>query len=109
MKTVDFSFEQNRQVLNCRFNGHLSVTECQDIDTVLHAKLTEIGWNEEMEKSLKVEFDMTEVSYVSSAFIRICIATAKKTGELNFSVMNSNPVIKKTFKIAGLDTLLGVM
>lgn len=57
---------------------------------------------------LKVVFDIKEVSFVASAFIRTCIKAAKSVREGSFSVVNSSPMIKKTFKIAGLSEILNV-
>jgi anti-anti-sigma factor len=56
----------------------------------------------------KIIFDLKDVDFVASAFLRICVTTAQKVGEANFSVINTRPQIKKTFKIAGLDQFLQV-
>ena len=50
-----------------------------------------------------VIFDMEEVSFVSSAFLRICILTAKSMEAGSLQVVNTSPMIKKVFKLAGLD------
>lgn len=57
---------------------------------------------------LKVVFDMKDVDYIASGFIRICMDTAKKVSRDNFSIINTSPVIKKIFKIAGLDGSLNI-
>jgi len=60
------------------------------------------------ENPLKVIFNFEKVEYVTSAFIRICVSISKKVGRSNFSIVNTNPLIKKTFKIALLDSELNV-
>jgi anti-anti-sigma regulatory factor len=57
---------------------------------------------------LKVCFDLKNVTYIASSFIRSCISVSRQVGDGSFSIVNAAPVIKKTFKIAGLDALLQV-
>ena len=59
-------------------------------------------------RSLKITFDMKDVTYIVSSFIRSCIVISSKVDEGNFNIINASPVMKKTFKIAGLDELLKV-
>lgn len=56
----------------------------------------------------KVIFDMKETDYISSTFIRVCVNTAKQVHKGGFSLINCQPFLKKTFKIAGLDETLNV-
>jgi anti-anti-sigma factor len=53
-------------------------------------------------------FDLRDVNYISSSFIRICVNTAKQIQKGKFSIIHCDPFIKKTFKIAGLDDLLNI-
>ena len=55
-----------------------------------------------------VNFDIKDVEYIASSFIRICVSTAKQLANKNFSIVNTIPMIKKVFKIAGLEKLLNV-
>lgn len=73
----------------------------------LQQKLSEIS-AQTMKPSLKIVFDMMSVDYIASAFIRLCLQTAKSIDAKNFCVQNTNPFIKKTFKMAGLDRALNV-
>ena len=59
-------------------------------------------------ENLRIIFDIKDVSFVASAFIRTCIKAAKMTAEGHFSIINSSPMIKKTFKISGLSDILNV-
>ncbi len=60
-------------------------------------------------EKLEVYFNLEKVNFITSAFIRICIISAKTVGKENFSIINSSPLIKKTLKIAGLETLMNVL
>jgi anti-anti-sigma factor len=48
-------------------------------------------------------FDLQEVDYIASAFLRICITVAQKAPKDGFEIINVQPQIKKIFKIAGLE------
>jgi anti-anti-sigma factor len=104
---VNFHFEEESNTLNCIFEGRLdterSFTISEPVDSQINKKT-----DGDPGPGFKVVFDIAKVDYIASSFIRICIQSAKKVGKENFSIKNSSPVIKKTFKIAGLDRELNV-
>jgi anti-anti-sigma factor len=51
---------------------------------------------------LHIVFDLGDVDYIASAFIRICLQTAKTTSG-KFSVQKTNPFVMKIFMMTGLD------
>jgi anti-anti-sigma factor len=51
----------------------------------------------------KIIFDLKNVTYVASAFLRICITIVKKMGKDSFLIINTQPQIKKIFEISGLE------
>lgn len=53
----------------------------------------------------RLHFDLAEVDYIASAFIHICVQHAKIAGPGKFSIVNCQPFVKKTLKIAGFDSL----
>jgi anti-anti-sigma factor len=53
-----------------------------------------------------VVFDLAGVDYVSSSFIRLCLAAAKVVGNGNFSVVNATDFIKNIMRTAGLESFL---
>ncbi len=55
-----------------------------------------------------VTFDMKEVDYVSSMFLRLCVKVILSAGEGNFALTHVHPEIKKVFKIACLDTQIRI-
>ena len=60
------------------------------------------------EENRPVVFDMKDVTFVSSMFIRICLQVYKQMGANRFQVINLSPDVKKVFKIAGLDQQLNI-
>jgi anti-anti-sigma factor len=99
------TFDEATKTLKCIFVGRMDGLKTKEIEDVLSQKMSEAS---EYKPDLKVIFELGGVSYIASAFIRVCLATAKELSEGNFSITNTDPLIKKTFKIAGLDTILNV-
>jgi anti-anti-sigma factor len=90
----------NNGVLECRFTGKLDTLSAQTIDAELKEKL-----NAEVKK---VIFDLLQVDYLSSSFLRICLTTLHYTGKENFHVINVSPTILKVFQIANLTEILQI-
>ena len=102
MVTINYNDEE--KLITLSFQGHM--------DTVATGKATDIIQNEPAMQNIKpddkVVFDLKDVDYVASSFIRICISHAKMAGSGRFSIANSQPFVKKTFKISGLDDILNI-
>lgn len=107
---INFKHDSSEKHLICRFSGRLDTQNCLSLSEEINNKLEELkqsgGENDKHEE--KIDFDMSEVTYISSSFIRICLITFKQFQKENFSIINCDPFLKKTFKIAGLDDLLTV-
>ncbi len=81
-----------------KFAGCMDTARCAVVEPDLHASL--------VRPESPVVFDLSEVDFVCSAFLRLCILAYQKTGTLGFRIVNVNPQIKRVFKIAGMDRLL---
>ncbi len=86
--------------LVCTFTGKLNSAECQIWKEELILKIRQI------EKP--VVFDLKDVEYIASSFLRICIHVSKSIGTENFSLTNVPPHVKKVFKLAGFDKHLNI-
>jgi anti-anti-sigma factor len=62
----------------------------------------------DLEPEDKIVFDLKDVDYIASSFIRICVSQSKQIGSGRFSIINCQPFVKKTFKISGLDGVLNI-
>jgi stage II sporulation protein AA (anti-sigma F factor antagonist) len=91
-------FEKKGKVLECLFEGKLDTINSQqiesEIETVMQPEITD------------VLFDLKKVEYISSSFLRICIATLRRTGKGHFAIKNASPTVWKVFEIANLANLL---
>ena len=107
---LDFDFNPEKRILTCIFRGRLDTILCNQVSIELLSKynsLTEHGNSDEL-LDFELVFDLNDVDFISSSFIRLCVAGKKKVKDGCFSIRNVDPFIKKTFKIAGLDEILNV-
>jgi anti-anti-sigma factor len=101
---VTFNYNPDDKVLTATFSGRLDTIAVMKLSEIIQIKLPMTdGKSEE-----KIVFDLRDVDYISSSFIRICVNVAKQAAPGNFSIAHCQPFIKKTFKISGLDDILHV-
>lgn len=107
---LSFDFNPDKRVLTCYFTGRLDTVLSNQITAELESKFESL--TEKIDKEALLDFslifDVKEVNFISSSFIRLCVAGKKRVKEGSFSILNSDPFIMKTFKIAGLDGILNV-
>ena len=95
-----FSVNETSERVTFVFTGRQDSKVCAEIMEPVRQKTTET------EKA--IVFDLQGVDYVSSAFLRICLQTAKTVGVERFSVVNVTPPIKVVFKLSGFDQMLKI-
>ncbi len=101
---VTFNYDPVEKALTGSFAGRLDTLAVQKISEIVKVSVPQSG-----ESAIdKIIFDLKDVEYISSSFIRICVDVAKQARQGQFSITNCQPFIKKTFKLSGLDTLLNV-
>ena len=86
--------------LTCMMPARLDTAACLSFQDNLLKRVAE--------EKMPVVFDMKDVTFVSSMFIRICLQVYKHAGASRFQVVNLSPDVKKVFKIAGLDQQLKI-
>lgn len=104
---IQFNFETEKETLHCSFSGRMDSPTSMEVEKVIQNKFREVTSKTPADK-LGIVFDLADVDYIASAFIRICLETAKMTGNKRFSVTNTKPFVMKIFKVAGLDKELNV-
>jgi len=95
---INISYSDNDQKMTCAFEGRLGADNTPKITETINARIDEL----DNPDNLKIIFDLKKVDFIASSFIRVCITSFKKVGHENFSIINTKPIIKKTFAIAGL-------
>lgn len=96
---MNYEIKENKIIFS--FEPRMNSNASLDVEVEIKEKL-------ENHLNLSVVFDLDNVEYIASAFIRICISSAKAVGEGRFEIINTKPFIMKIFKIAGLDSILNV-
>ncbi len=92
------NYIRNGELLTCILSGK--------IDT-LNSSVLENEIYENMKEGItSVVFDLQEVDYISSTFLRIVIKTVKAVGKENFVITNVQPSVMKVFKIANLTEIV---
>src|SRR5512140_215063 len=90
------------QRIICQFEGKLDLHACQGLSDEINRQWESMKTNATTGAATPSEivFDLEQVSFVSSAFIRLCNMSAQKVEPGKFSIINCDPLIKKTFKIS---------
>ncbi len=86
--------------LICTFKGRQDTITCSE-------------WQPEYKELLlgfkgKVVFDIAEVDYISSLFLRICLETAKNLHVQSLRIQDPTPEVRKMFEIAGFDRIMEI-
>jgi anti-anti-sigma factor len=86
--------------LVCSFSGQIDTETTLSVEEELFEKINE---NEG-----SVVFDLKEVDYIASSFLRVCLRAAKMMGKDRFVIIQVAPPVKKVFKIAGFDKIMNI-
>ncbi|OGV50491.1 MAG: hypothetical protein A2X49_14865 [Lentisphaerae bacterium GWF2_52_8] len=102
------AIEKNRLKLSYTHRDETLVFAfCGSMDTLCVAEIeAEVMQKVEHVKGVSIVFDMSQVTYVSSAFLRLCMMALKSVGSDKFCLENVIPCVKKVIKIAGLENML---
>ena len=83
-----------------RFTGRMDTINCNE---------AEKGVLDGVEKHQgQVIFDLREVDYIASSFLRLCGKVVNQVKVGNFAIVNVAPPVKKVFKIVGLADRLNI-
>ena len=99
---INITYNEKDGIVSCSFSGHLGADSSAEITKAIDNKINEVRSSDNPPGVLKIIFDLKDVEFIASSFIRICIATFKEVGHENYSIINTKPIIKKTFSMAGL-------
>ncbi len=90
----------NNHVLTCALSGRIDSLNSGQVEN-------EIDENRK-DDITSVVFDLQEVTYISSTFLRVVIKIAKALGKENLSIVNVQPSIMMVFKIANLTEVVKI-
>jgi len=93
-------FKKTDAKLECEFKGKLDTIKSQLIEKEIEAAI--------QPEITDIVFNLEGVEYISSSFLRICIATLQRVGKGHFAIKNASPSVWKVFEIANLANLLSL-
>ena len=105
---IDCEFNSQKKFLTCRFRGRMDGAASREAEEAIGKKIEVVVSGGTAIEDLMIDFDLAGVDYVSSGFLRICLATAKKTSAGKFGIVNTSPFVRKIFKTSGLERVLNV-
>ena len=95
-----YLLSRNADDLSFKFKGELNTLICMEIEAEI---LKEVENHKK-----KVIFDLADVDYIASSFIRLCGSVASIVGNQNFAISNVSKDIKKLMKKVGLYGVLNI-
>jgi len=86
--------------LICVFSGRLDTINCAKWEKELLEKAKS--------ENIPVVFDLKNVEYVASGFLRVCLQVAKIVNTENLKLINVSAYVKKVFSLSGFDKHLNI-
>jgi len=95
--TVAYEFERDDTTLTVRLAGEADLSGSSKLRRALSRRLNGVD---------KVVFDLSELEFADSYFLRLLIVLRKRLGGVSsVKVENAHPNIRRIFEITGLDKL----
>ena len=91
-------------------NGVLFIAVSGRLDTVTSAELN-ASLEEEGYEDVDIDFDFTNIEYISSAGLRLVLALQKQAQETGHTLVirNINKVVAEVFRVAGFNKALTIV
>ncbi len=108
---LTMSYNAATKSLVCAFSGHMDSANCDEAAQQLTAKIAELapaggGKVHAVAPGLKIAFDLQAVEYVSSVFLRVVLATAKRVEKGAFAITKCQTAVRDLLKTAGMEQWL---
>jgi anti-anti-sigma factor len=101
MPPIDYNPETGTHCI--RFEGNLTSDRCRKMEGEMVKEIEDLLFEN---PQARLAFDLGGVDFVVSAFIRICLMTARRLPKGNFTIVRCRPEVRKIFSVAGLDKLI---
>lgn len=93
---IEYKTEEDKFI--CVFSGRIDTAGAMGIEDELLDNVQRAG--------LPVVFDFSDLEYVASAFLRICVKVARVAGPTKVKILNASKDILHVFKMTGFDKLM---
>jgi len=101
MTPIDYNPETGTHRIS--FEGQMTSDRCREMEGQMVAEIEDLLFEN---PQARLAFDLGGVDFVVSAFIRICLMTARRLPKGNFTIVRCQPEVRKIFSVAGLDKLI---
>lgn len=98
-------FDEQENTIRCCYSGDLDSETCSSFEPQLNKKIS--GFLGERDQG-EVVFDLRDVSFISSSFLRLCLFYCKLAGTDHFRIEGASTNLIKIFQIAGFAELMNV-
>jgi acetyl-CoA synthetase len=105
---MEFIYRPKQKELYFRFVGELDSSVATERGIAVASKLDEILGPGQSSESLRIVFDMTEVNYASSLFLRCVVTSLKRVPRGHLKLIGCERSIQDLFRIARLDQLVEI-
>ena len=105
MMNIPCVFQEVDGTLNCLFSGRLDGEICSEIELDLLQRVSDF---KNGRQNVRLRFDLSEVVFISSPFLRLCLIGFRAFGEDRFSIMNVSDAIYQVFHISGFAEIMHV-
>ncbi|MEI7829565.1 MAG: acetate--CoA ligase [Prolixibacteraceae bacterium] len=102
---MDLNFIQEKNTLICRFSGRLTTEISSTLAEELASRIEEVRNEDASKEPFRIIFDLDDVIYLSSSFLRVCMIAAKKVEKNLFSIVNTNQFVKDLLLTAGMENI----
>ena len=104
---VEFTQDDEQARLTCRFSGELRTNECMDLQEKIALRVTSFLRDcRDASSEPAIVFDLKEVPFASSVFVRIVLSCIQRVGKDHFTVINANEFLLGLFRTVGLRDVL---
>lgn len=100
------TFEEEDDTLRCIFSGDLDTRACSEAEESLGKKVSDFMKNRDV---TYLVFDLTDVRYICSAFLRLCLFHCKAVGSRNFRIENPSTEVNRVFQISGFTEIMTIV
>jgi acetyl-CoA synthetase len=97
---MELLYSEHKNTLHCRFSGRLTAENSSSFTEILILEIEKCK-----KPGFQIEFDMKDVIYLASAFLRVCLLAAKKVEKNAFSIIDTNQFVKDLLITSGMENI----
>lgn len=101
MSKYNVEYKIENDTLICTFSGRFDTAASIAIENEVFDKV--------QKEHLPVIFDLKDVEYISSAYLRLCIQAARAAKNNDAKAINAAKFIEEAFSMTGLDRIMKIV